>query len=479
MLKVAGERDARAGGLWTRRGARARVTMAVSDTHRGGAAAGPPKGPPYASQPMLRVAGGVGATLGWEVCGPGGERACVTMTVSDTRRRGRAEGPLGGVTLRPLQGLSITGSRWSADMWFPEGDFAPWGPVTGERRVDAARTTGGRTPRARPEGGRRNGGAAPAIAGDGHTGAPGIPWPGAGCSSRMRQSTPPCGADPGRSVACAFGVNHHCARATSNGDIIQKKTCNSDASAVVPPPHTTWYRPTCGGKGWSARHAAGLEVCGVGGARACHNGGFPIRTDVEECVANSPRRPHRRPSSQGRATGSNATGCKSYAPRPRVVQVQASAQMRRLANPLGTCANKAHPPRCPHTATHWSSGRRRVALVVAHGVHDELFPQLVPGDAFDVRGATMARSQARSIAARRRPIVSLLREKYRASSNHMYKWTSVRTAALRALSAALSSLLSLILWAQGVLRVCSWRACSTRCFSSKGSYLELPSHLRP
>eukprot|EP00962_Isochrysis_galbana_P010770 scaffold2995_cov120-Isochrysis_galbana.AAC.3 len=54
----------------------------------------------------------------------------------------------------------------------------------------------------------------------------------------------------------------------------------------------------------------------------------PIRTsDVEECVANSPRRPHRRPSSQGRATGSNATGCKPYAPRPRVVQVQ-EPQMR-------------------------------------------------------------------------------------------------------------------------------------------------------
>eukprot|EP00962_Isochrysis_galbana_P022034 scaffold6533_cov117-Isochrysis_galbana.AAC.3 len=91
----------------------------------------------------------------------------------------------------------------------------------------------------------------------------------------------------------------------------KNNTCNPDASAVVPPPHTTWYRPTCGGKGWSARHAGAGGLWGGGRARVTMEGS-PIRTsDVEECVANSPRRPHRRPSSQGRATGSNATGAAS------------------------------------------------------------------------------------------------------------------------------------------------------------------------
>eukprot|EP00962_Isochrysis_galbana_P061191 scaffold36295_cov126-Isochrysis_galbana.AAC.3 len=61
----------------------------------------------------------------------------------------------------------------------------------------------------------------------------------------------------------------------------------------------------------------------------------------------------------------------------------------------------------------------------------------------------MARSQARSIAARRRAIVSLLREKCRASSNHICKSTSLRTATLRASLAASSRWLYSILWGTG------------------------------
>eukprot|EP00962_Isochrysis_galbana_P061189 scaffold36295_cov126-Isochrysis_galbana.AAC.1 len=65
--------------------------MAVFDTRRTGArgcGAALPKGPPHASQPLIRVAGGVGATLGWEVCGPGGERARVSQWRFLTRAGG-------------------------------------------------------------------------------------------------------------------------------------------------------------------------------------------------------------------------------------------------------------------------------------------------------------------------------------------------------------------------------------------------------
>eukprot|EP00962_Isochrysis_galbana_P014858 scaffold4261_cov110-Isochrysis_galbana.AAC.2 len=125
--------------------------------------------------------------------------------------------------------------------------------------------------------------------------------------------------------------------------------------------------------------------------------------------------------------------------------------MRRLANPLGICANKAHPPRCPHTATKWISGRRRAQSRSCSCSRRarRIVPTARPRgrDASDVRGATMARSQARSIAARRGAgRLSLLREKKcRALSNHICKSTSLRTAALRASLAALSSSLYLIL----------------------------------
>eukprot|EP00962_Isochrysis_galbana_P010773 scaffold2995_cov120-Isochrysis_galbana.AAC.6 len=74
-------------------GARVSQWRFLTRAGRGRAAAGgPPKGPPHASQPMIRVAGGVGATLGWRARGGeracGGERARVTMAVSDTRAPG-------------------------------------------------------------------------------------------------------------------------------------------------------------------------------------------------------------------------------------------------------------------------------------------------------------------------------------------------------------------------------------------------------
>jgi len=77
-----------------------------------------------------------------------------------------------------------------------------------------------------------------------------------------------------------------------------------------------------------------------------------------------------------------------------------------------------------------------------------IVPTARPGGrgAFDVRGATMGRSQAGSIAARPGAgRLSLLREKCRASSNHISKSTSLRTAALRVVLAALSSKLYSIL----------------------------------
>eukprot|EP00962_Isochrysis_galbana_P012499 scaffold3542_cov113-Isochrysis_galbana.AAC.5 len=72
----------------------------------------------------------------------------------------------------------------------------------------------------------------------------------------------------------------------------------------------------------------------------------------------------------------------------------------------------------------------------------------------------MVRSQARSSAARsiaaRRGVgqLALLGEKCCAVSHHICKLTSLRTSALRAVLAALSSLFSSMLWSQGVLRVC-------------------------
>eukprot|EP00962_Isochrysis_galbana_P039985 scaffold14447_cov122-Isochrysis_galbana.AAC.1 len=100
MLKVAGGVGVTLGReVCGPGGEHARVTMAVSDTRRGGARlrGGPPKGSPHTSQPMLRVAEGVGATLGREVCAPGGERACGGERAHGGERGGPHE--WGGCTL--------------------------------------------------------------------------------------------------------------------------------------------------------------------------------------------------------------------------------------------------------------------------------------------------------------------------------------------------------------------------------------------
>eukprot|EP00962_Isochrysis_galbana_P010772 scaffold2995_cov120-Isochrysis_galbana.AAC.5 len=94
-------RGAGAGGLWTRPGGRGRVSQWRFLTRAGGARlrSGPPEGPPHASQPMLRVEVWPRRSGGRSVHpegrarvegerARGGERARVTMAVSDTRAPG-------------------------------------------------------------------------------------------------------------------------------------------------------------------------------------------------------------------------------------------------------------------------------------------------------------------------------------------------------------------------------------------------------